>query len=66
MEIVKIVRAMTADRRKREQEEKEQRENELEERRRKLAELEKGRAPVNNTQSEPQKETTDEIREDKT
>ena len=66
MEIVKIARAMTADRRKREQEEKEQRENELEELRRKLAELEKERVPVNNTPSEPQKETTDEIREDKT
>ena len=66
LEIVKIAKAMTADRRKREQEEKEQRENELEELRRKLAELEKERVPVNNTSSEPKKETTDEIREEKT
>ena len=66
LEIVKIARAMTADRRKREKEEKEQRENELEELRRKLAELEKERVPEKNTSSEPKKETTDEIREDKT
>lgn len=66
LEIVKIARALTAEKRKRDQEEKEQRENELEELRRKLAELEKDRAPLNNTPSEKTKETTDEIREDKT
>lgn len=44
LEILKIVRVLGADKKKREQEEKEKKENELEELRRKLAELEREKA----------------------
>lgn len=43
LEVLKIVKTLTADKKKREQEEKDQKENELEELRRRLAELEKGK-----------------------
>ena len=45
-EVLKIVKVLTADKKKKEQEEKEQKENELEELRRKLAELEKTKSEI--------------------
>ena len=56
LEIIKIAKVLSADKKKREQEEKEKKENELEELRRKVAELEKetSRQTAINTESKEQ------------
>ncbi|MBQ8311202.1 MAG: hypothetical protein IJX80_09360 [Clostridia bacterium] len=63
LEVVKIVKILTADKKKREQEEKEKKENELEELRRKLAELEKGNEDHSVPETEPQIECNEENEE---
>ena len=64
IEILKIVKLLTADKKKREQEEKDKKESELEELRRRLAEMEKAQASTLKSSETPPAET--ESKEDKT
>ena len=67
LEVLKIVKVLSADKKKREEEEKEKKESELEELRRKLAELEmekSGQAPPKAAAEEPN--DNEESKEDKT
>lgn len=66
LEVLKIVKTLTADKKKREQEEKDQKEKELEELRRRLAELEKGKNESMPHPSETPTEITAESKEEET